>query len=214
MQALGLIETKGLIPAIEAADAMVKSANVSILEKAYVGGGIITVMVTGDVAAVKAAVESGSAAVRNISDESLISEHVIPRPHNELDLILNNKSEESNDDGNDNTECLELEKNIEVEEKIITLSDEVKQDEIKQDKVENNSKKVLKVKLQDLHKKDVDLLVETKGLDKTIETLLKLKVIKLRNLAREYDDFDIKGRAISKADKNLIISKFKSYYNK
>lgn len=209
MQALGLIETKGLIPAIEAADTMVKSADVSIVEKTYVGGGLVTVMVTGDVGAVKAAVEAGSASVRKISDESLISEHVIPRPHNEIDLIINDVSEESSNDGNDDTEGLEPEKDTETEEKVTTLSEEVKQE-----KTEDNSKKVPKVKLQDLHKKDVDLIVETKGADKAIETLLKLKVVKLRNLAREYDDFDIKGRAISKADKNLIISKFKLYYNK
>jgi len=67
MQALGLIETKGLLASIEAADTMVKSADVSIIEKAYVGGGLVTIAVTGDVGAVKAAIEAGVAAVKNLN---------------------------------------------------------------------------------------------------------------------------------------------------
>jgi len=84
--ALGMIETKGLVAALEAADAMVKAANVQILGKTHVGGGIVTVLVTGDVGAVKAATDSGSAAAQRVGE--LISVHVIPRPHNELIAIL------------------------------------------------------------------------------------------------------------------------------
>ena len=72
MQSLGLIETKGLIAAIESADAMLKTSNVNILEKTYVGGGLVSIAVTGDVAAVKAAVEAGAAAVKNINVTLLI----------------------------------------------------------------------------------------------------------------------------------------------
>ncbi|MEK4024952.1 BMC domain-containing protein [Mammaliicoccus sciuri] len=84
--ALGMIETKGLVAALEAADAMVKAANVQILGKTHVGGGIVTVLVTGDVGAVKAATDSGSAAAQRVGE--LLSVHVIPRPHNELISIL------------------------------------------------------------------------------------------------------------------------------
>ena len=83
---LGMIETKGLIGAIEAADAMVKSANVQLVGKEQVGGGLVTVMVRGDVGAVKAATDAGAAAAEKVGE--LISVHVIARPHSEVDGIL------------------------------------------------------------------------------------------------------------------------------
>jgi ethanolamine utilization protein EutM len=84
--ALGMIETKGLVGAIEAADAMVKAANVTLVGKVLVGGGLVTVMVRGDVGAVKAATDAGAAAVQRVGE--LISVHVIPRPHSDVELIL------------------------------------------------------------------------------------------------------------------------------
>lgn len=85
-QALGLIETKGLVGAIEAADAMVKAANVTLIGKENIGSGLVTVMVRGDVGAVKASVEAGSAAAKRVGE--LVSAHVIPRPHDEVEDIL------------------------------------------------------------------------------------------------------------------------------
>lgn len=84
--ALGMIETKGLVGSIEAADAMVKAANVNIVGKVHVGGGIVTVLVRGDVGAVKAATDAGAAAAQRVGE--LLSVHVIPRPHPELEAIL------------------------------------------------------------------------------------------------------------------------------
>ena len=84
--ALGLIETKGLVGAIEAADAMVKAANVRLVGKENVGGGYVTVMVRGDVGAVKAATDAGAAAAERVGE--LVSVHVTPRPHAELEAIL------------------------------------------------------------------------------------------------------------------------------
>jgi ethanolamine utilization protein EutM len=84
--ALGMIETKGLIGAIEAADAMVKTANVVLIGKEYIGAGYVTVMVRGDVGAVKAATDAGAAAARRVGE--LVSVHVIPRPHAEVERIL------------------------------------------------------------------------------------------------------------------------------
>ena len=86
MQALGMIETKGLIGSIEAADAMVKAANVHLIGKTHVGGGLVTVMVRGDVGAVKAATDAGAAAAAKVG--TVISVHVIPRPHGEVEPIL------------------------------------------------------------------------------------------------------------------------------
>ncbi|KHD45974.1 ethanolamine utilization microcompartment protein EutM [Streptococcus hongkongensis] len=88
-EALGMIETKGLVGSIEAADAMVKAANVTLIGKEHVGGGLVTVLVRGDVGAVKAATDAGAAAAQRIGE--LVSVHVIPRPHGEVETILPNK---------------------------------------------------------------------------------------------------------------------------
>ncbi|EAC8098042.1 propanediol utilization microcompartment protein PduA [Listeria monocytogenes] len=85
-EALGLVETKGLVGAIEAADAMVKSANVTLTGYEKIGSGLVTVMVRGDVGAVKAATEAGAAAARNVG--IVMSTHVIPRPHTDVEEIL------------------------------------------------------------------------------------------------------------------------------
>ena len=86
LEALGMIETRGLIGAVEAADAMVKAANVILIGKEYIGAGYVTVMVRGDVGAVKAATDAGAAAARRVGE--LVSVHVIPRPHTEVEKIL------------------------------------------------------------------------------------------------------------------------------
>ena len=85
-QALGMVETKGLVGSVEAADAMVKAANVHLIGKVHVGGGLVTVMVRGDVGAVKASVEAGGAAAKRVGE--LVSVHVIPRPHGDVEMIL------------------------------------------------------------------------------------------------------------------------------
>ena len=85
-QALGMIETRGLVAAIEAADQMCKAANVTLVGSEKIGSGLVTVMVRGDVGAVKSAVESGSEAASRIGE--LVATHVIPRPHNDVEMIL------------------------------------------------------------------------------------------------------------------------------
>jgi microcompartment protein CcmL/EutN len=86
MEALGMVETKGFVGAVEAADAMVKAANVILVGKEYIGAGLVTVFVRGDVGAVKAATDAGAAAARRVGE--LISVHVIPRPHIEVERIV------------------------------------------------------------------------------------------------------------------------------
>ena len=85
-QALGMVETRGLIGSIEAADAMVKAANVTLIGKEKIGSGLVTVMVRGDVGAVKAAVDAGAASAKRVGD--LYGVHVIPRPHDDVEGIL------------------------------------------------------------------------------------------------------------------------------
>ncbi len=85
-QALGMVETRGLVAAIEAADAMLKAANVELVGTEKIGSGLVSVMVRGDVGAVKAAVESGTAAAQRLGE--IIATHVIPRPHTDVEKIL------------------------------------------------------------------------------------------------------------------------------
>jgi len=224
MQALGLIETKGLLASIEAADTMVKSADVSIIEKTYVGGGLVTIAVTGDVGAVKAAIEAGVAAVKNLNEEALVSEHVIPRPHEELESIIGSKSSVEIQEALVSDEKVEEPEEIQETQQIQDAEDLEVVEEIQEteeveeiqnsDALDNDLDKLHKGSLENLHKDDVDILVIKDGIEKTILILSKLKVVKLRNLAREYKDFGITGRVISKAGKNQLLAKFKLYYEK
>ena len=86
LEALGMVETRGLVAAIEAADAMVKAANVELIGTEKIGSGLVSVMVRGDVGAVKAATEAGSSAATKLGE--LVAVHVIPRPHSDVEKIL------------------------------------------------------------------------------------------------------------------------------
>jgi ethanolamine utilization protein EutM len=92
-QALGLIETRGLVAAIEAADAMVKAAKVRFLSRQKVKGGLVAILVAGDVGAVKAAVDAGAAAGKRVG--TVVSSHVIPRPHNDIDAMIPDGSQDN-----------------------------------------------------------------------------------------------------------------------
>lgn len=136
MQALGMIETKGLIGAIEAADAMTKAANVTLIGKEKVGSGLITVMITGDVGAVKAAVDAGAAAAQQIGH--LVGVHVIARPHDEIENILKKEVVEK--------EIVE-ETIEEVVEEIIEVVPEVISEEIVEEIEEKVQEEVLQRKV-------------------------------------------------------------------
>ncbi|MDO4860084.1 MAG: BMC domain-containing protein [Bacillota bacterium] len=102
MKALGFIETKGLVPAIESADAMLKAAEVTLVERTFVKGGLVTITIAGDVAACKASVDAAASAVTRMGGQ-IISTHVIPRPHETLDGLIvkhipGEGEEESEDD--------------------------------------------------------------------------------------------------------------------
>ncbi|CAJ1178256.1 hypothetical protein CPEBRM1_ABPJDJAI_00171 [Companilactobacillus paralimentarius] len=94
MQALGLIETNGLIAAIESSDVMLKTAEVDLVSKEFVGGGLVTVSVVGDVGAVKTAVDAGASAVEQLGDNFLVSKHVIARPDSEIEPLLDDPKAE------------------------------------------------------------------------------------------------------------------------
>lgn len=190
MEALGMIETYGLIPAIEAADAMLKAAEVRLLERDFVKGGIVTIIVTGDVAAVKAAVDAGAAAASRLGDKALRTQHVIPRPHQEVGETIVNPiplAERNQAQGECPRQGLSEEKVI-SEQEALTLDKEV------------------------LSKAMIDRLVETHGIEAVLAALGSCRVVALRNLARGYDNLGIAGRAISKANKDTLLSAFASHY--
>lgn len=244
-QALGMIETRGLLAAIESADAMLKAAEVSLLERTFVGGGLVTISVTGDVAAVKASVEAGVASVNRINPDLMVSDHVIPRPHMELDDVVVSATP-LKDQGMaevapvedepatpetvaetaaitaeplqeaEYTEEREYEHEEESEvsgeaETVETLEPAAETEQVEPQEHSSEEKKT-EMPMEDVHKEDIDRLIEEHGADAVIEMITKCKVSKLRNLAREYENFGITGREISKADKKTLISEFEKYY--
>ena len=214
MQALGLIETKGLVAAIESADAMLKAAEVRLLEKTFVGGGLVTITVTGDVGAVKAATDAGAAAAQRVGE--LLSVHVIPRPHEELEYILGSSQVDPPVEVLPETEEIKSVQEEEIKPIKEEASKPVKVEASKPVKAEVSkpvkAKAVTPAEPEELHKETVDKLVKKNGLKEAIAALDSLKVVKLRNLAREYKGFGIAGRMISKADKQMIITEFRKYY--
>lgn len=223
MQALGLIETKGLVAATESADAMLKAADVNLLEKTYVGGGLVSITVTGDVGAVKAAVEAGGAAVRRIDEKLLISQHVIPRPHEELSsIIATTKTEPEEKAGIEETAIAEaeLEEGALMEEMVTTKTEpevanvvDSPEEDAKTDEAQGETNVSIQLDCSKLQNKEtVDKMLVEYGLEEVIKALRTFKVVKLRNLARAYKDFGIVGRKISKADKELLIAEFRKYY--
>lgn len=203
MKALGLIETKGTLAAVEAADAMVKAADVTLVEKTRVGGGLVTITVTGDVAAVQAAVAAGVAAVERIAASSLAAKLVIPRPHEELEILFTPKGPGGKTDpGVRDEEELEAE-GAAVGETV----EEVVGDVVGE--VEESPHPALTEKLD---RQTLDSIIEKYGIAEGMAMADGLKVTALRTLAREYGELKISGREVSKANKQLLLEELKSYY--
>ena len=202
MKALGLIETKGTLAAVEAADAMVKAADVTLVEKTRVGGGLVTITVTGDVAAVQAAVDAGTAAVERIAASSLAAKLVIPRPHEELEILFTPKGPGGKTDPGV-TDEEELEEGAAVGE----TAEEVVGDVVGE--VEESPHPALPEKLD---RQTLDSIIEKYGIAEGMAMADGLKVTALRTLAREYGELKISGREVSKANKQLLLEELKSYY--
>lgn len=213
MEALGMIETRGLLAAIESADVMLKAADVKLLEKVLVGGGLVTVTVTGDVAAVKSSIDAAAAAVSRLGQELLVSQHVIPRPHVELGetIVSPVPLAELKDEPESEPE---LENVPEPEEQEIEeIQEEVQTEIVELQEKEETAEPEEAVEASEMHRADMDRLVAEKGVDKAVEIISGCKVVKLRNLAREYEDFGIAGREISKANKTVLLDEFRKYYS-
>ena len=203
MKALGLIETKGTLAAVEAADAMVKAADVTLVEKTRVGGGLVTITVTGDVAAVQAAVDAGTAAVERIAASSLAAKLVIPRPHEELEILFTPKGP-----GGKTDPGVRDEEEPEAEDAAVgDAVEEVVKEVVKE--VEESPHPALPEKLD---RQTLDIIIEKYGIAEGMAMADGLKVTALRTLAREYGELKISGREVSKANKQLLLEELKSYY--
>lgn len=208
MKALGMIETRGLVAAIEAADAMVKAANVTLTCKEHVGGGLVTVMVRGDVGAVKAATDAGAAAAERVGE--LISVHVIPRPHEELEGLLTGPEQAPIPEQTE-PEPAELPKEepeaVEESASEETAEAEV-QEEQKSDEGETQSDPIaeaLKEKKPAVKTKPEDIKAAAAGY--TEETLYKLSVSKLRDVARKLQVDNMTKKDIQFAKKQELVKK-------
>lgn len=244
MQALGLIETRGLISAIECADAMLKAADVTLLDKTQVGGGLVSIAVTGGVAAVTASVEAGVAAVNQINATLLVSSHVIPRPHDELDNLImpikprRNLQSQTFEEIEDKplsvvTNRATDRRTEDLVEEVLKSAEKVSAEKVSEDKAledkaledkaleeavikelpEVKENVSLDINLDKINKAIIDKLVLENSLEKALEVLSSLKVIKLRNLAREYKNMMLSGRKISNADKKMLLEEFRKYYS-
>ena len=244
--ALGLIETKGLIAAIEAADAMAKAADVTIIGSEKITAALVTIKITGEVAAVRAAVDAGAAAAQRVGE--VISVHVIPRPDDELDQILNVSStggapdskktprKRKNDsqqaglfDRHETSETLvEVEEPAaepeqeEIQEEFIEGPGDVTDEEISASSDENESvveqTEDISTEPEEIKEKETKPAKKSSSaVPKNVEKketgaqgeLESMNVHELRRLARTIEDFPIKGREISKANRDTLISYLK-----
>lgn len=208
MQALGMIETRGLLASIEAADAMLKAADVTLLDRTKVGGGLVTILVTGDVAAVKAAVDAGAAAAERLGDGLLVTQHVIARPQQDVELLFRPPEEKTakpeeipeeqpSDEGGEEPQPQEPEQTQEPEQE-----------------PEQPEQPAQKQAVGQISREWCDALFREEGITRLMELLGSCSVVKLRYLARSYPEFEIAGRAISKANRSRLLKEFERWYDR
>ena len=182
-ESIGLIETMGMIAAIEAGDTMLKTANVTLVNKEVVKGGLVTVVITGDVSAVKTAVDSAVVAVNNLGKGLLLSSHVIPRPDKSIKTLLpggNASIKEKNDTIESFPEETVIELQHDIEEQLPEIPKELSEEEI------------------------IDLLKENQ--DKMIrEYLLNQTVAQLREMAKQHNDFIIERKQLYRTNKADLV---------
>ncbi len=231
--ALGLIETKGLIGAIEAADAMVKAANVKLVSKEKITAALVTVKIIGEVAAVKSAVDAGAAAAQRVGQ--LVSAHVIPRPDDQLESIIYYSSllpDLETKEPQKKVRVAETKTVKEVVEEKVEMNEDIIEDNLfdgleksreeavtikKGRKPKDQTKKLETLSRLDLLRKEaLSEITTSSGAEissqkevPTIEELSQLNVHELRHLARSYENFPIKGRQISRASRDELREYFK-----
>lgn len=216
MEALGMIETKGLIGSIEAADAMVKAANVTLIGKVHVGGALVTVMVRGDVGAVKAATDAGAAAAQRVGE--LISVHVIPRPHMEVEGILPQRpgpaEEPPAPDPEPEPTPVPQPPVPENEAQPESVSAPVENTPAVKEASEEASapKEAAPEEADHMTRAALEDMVAQKGLEEAMSEITFLRLADLRQLAGEYDDGELTDRNLRRIAKGDLLEAFRKFY--
>lgn len=203
LKALGMVETRGLVAAIEAADAMLKASKVTLVSKERALAGLVTIVIIGDVAAVKSSVDAGAAAAQRVGE--LVSTHIIPRPDDQVTEIL------PLDDGGIHKKPEAKQKPTpSIPEKIVEAVEEKPKAKKKETKSEREtpSYTIERLKREALGREIED---EEKVTESTInmDEIEKLNVHQLRRLARSTPNFPIQGRKISRANRGELLDYFK-----
>ena len=210
--ALGLVETRGLVAAIEAADAMLKAANVKLIGKEITRAALVTIKVTGDVAAVKSAVDAGAAAANRVGE--VVSTHVIPQPDKQIVVIIP-EIDSNKIISQTNIEVKEKEKPVRKQEPekgpIIEISSEPKEEKTK---TETASDTIARLRQEVLGEENVEQKKSTEAIEDSeekksslinLENLESLNVHQLRKLARNTEGSPIQGRENSRANSNAML---------
>lgn len=206
-----MVETRGLIASIEAADAMVKAAKVQLLGKEKIQGGLVTILVAGETAAVKSAVDAGAAAARRVGE--LVSTHIIPRPDDQIDGLLGDVKQAERKPRKKEEEIIP-EKKTEPAVKSRENKIEDSFEEVKPVQRARSSSTIDRLKKEALGKSiTLDKTDKTKSpgkFDFTMSELEVMNVHQLRRFARDVERFPIKGREISRANRGELLDLFKA----
>jgi microcompartment protein CcmL/EutN len=209
-QALGMIETRGLVASIEAADAMVKAARVTLLGKEKVQGGLVTILVVGETAAVKSAIDAGAAAAQRVGE--LVSTHIIPRPDDQVGGILTGISA-TNTSKTQPTEKIPQSSKPKRERRI---------QKVEEKELFEEAEPITRTSVSTIEKLKEEALGESYKTDKIKKTKSKsiqkfsmvelevMNVHQLRRFARDFEEFPIKGREISRANRGELLDFFKA----
>ncbi len=231
--ALGLIETKGLVGAIEAADAMLKAANVRLIGKEHVGGALVVIKIIGEVAAVKSSVDAGAAAAQRVGH--LVSTHVIPRPDNQIEAIIYSEKKGGKRKGRKTEKKIEDEAQANLfEQNTDSAEITAEHDEAMPETPAEQSEQASEISrpIEEIsgtqkpatekpgfEEAEENVADASEIRDESAESfdeipplsvLEKMNVHELRKLARKFDNFPIKGREISRANRQTLIDLFES----
>jgi len=210
-RALGMIETRGLIASIEAADAMVKAANVQLIGKEKVQGGLITILVVGETAAVKSAIDAGASAAQRVGE--LVSTHLIPRPDDQLDEIIQGVTTVERKPRKQEEKIIPEKKPERVPKQRVIKAKEIIEEDKSVQRISSSST-IDRLKKEALGKtspaEKTQVTRSPVDFNFTMAELEVMNVHQLRRFARDIESFPIKGREISRANRGELLDFFKA----
>ncbi len=208
MQALGFVETRGLVAAIESADAMLKAAEVHLIERTFVKGGIVTITITGDVAACRASVDAAIASVTRMGG-TILSTHVIPRPHESLDGLVIGSADLIQ-------EKEEIEKTEdELQEETLQAEPEADEDDspnpeteaVEGENQETDAKKAV------ANRAAMEELKETDGIDRAVSSLKRSRTAEIKEMIlNEYPEINLSSESVMNMTKKELTDCLKDFY--